>query len=235
MSYVRPSGLLTVPMRRATPTTAGGWRDLYARGSRGAPTGAAPPAPRIAADVRHRFYSLGNGATPGRIGPVSPRVTTAAPSALKAGEELRRLHALGNTTAVAPGAVGRPRAEVAQPSIAPWLKAATLAIGGVIVIGAIVDATRTKRQRHDALVRRIAVALDRKGWCVAADVRGFPKPPTVFGHRADVHAYHPDGRERLVEVEHQETLEKSHTLRQIAAFARYERLQRNREFLLETT
>jgi hypothetical protein len=119
-------------------------------------------------------------------------------------------------------------------TVEPW-KIALAAAAGVALAHVVHELTRTKRQKHDDQVRRIVAATERDGWLVAADIAGYPKPPSVFGHRADVHAWHPDGRERLVEVEHEDTLDSVHTRRQCAAFVRYEGLRRRREFLLATT
>jgi len=158
--------------------------------------------------------------------------------------DVRALYARGSATSQPPATRAEPSSRASMPStlgaplppatISPWKIG--LAIGaGVVLARLLGDLMQSKREKHDALVRRIATATEREGWYVTADVRGFPKPPTVFGHRSDVHAWHPDGSERIVEVEHEDTLDAAHTGRQVAAFTRYARCGRRREFLLATT
>lgn len=62
--------------------------------------------------------------------------------------------------------------------------------------------SRSKRSqsKHDARVRQLAERLDRQGYDVQADVRGFPQPDTIDGYRPDLVAKKP-GERKVIEVE----------------------------------
>jgi hypothetical protein len=78
------------------------------------------------------------------------------------------------------------------------------------------------RDRHDRKVAQIARAEERRGCTVAADIAGYPKPPVVYGRRADVHSVCATG-ERMIEVEHPWTVDTTHSRAQISAFQRWEK------------
>jgi len=61
---------------------------------------------------------------------------------------------------------------------------------------------RTKKTQtaHDALVRKLAQDLKKKGHDVQADISGYAKPPAFYGMRPDIVA-EKDGKRRIVEVE----------------------------------
>jgi len=60
--------------------------------------------------------------------------------------------------------------------------------------------SRKSQSKHDAKVRSVANSLNRKGYEVKADVKGFSKPKTVRGFRPDIDAK--SGKKRIiVEVE----------------------------------
>jgi len=57
-----------------------------------------------------------------------------------------------------------------------------------------------EQSAHDAAVRRWAESLERQGYEVVADVKGYSRPGTFFGLRPDLVAM--KGRERIIgEVE----------------------------------
>jgi hypothetical protein len=60
--------------------------------------------------------------------------------------------------------------------------------------------SRKSQSAHDAKVKRLAQELERKGFDVSADVKGYPRPETIRGYRPDVVGE--KGRERkIIEVE----------------------------------
>jgi hypothetical protein len=81
------------------------------------------------------------------------------------------------------------------------------------------DMSRSKsaQSRHDTEVRRIAESLQRRGYDVAADVPGFPRPETIRGYRPDVVASKGTER-RIVEVETPDSLDTARDLAQQKAF-----------------
>jgi hypothetical protein len=87
---------------------------------------------------------------------------------------------------------------------------------GALVL--IRELTQSKRQKHDRVVERTAEEMVRKGYAVAADVPGWPRPPLLNGRRVDVYAQR-DRRVELIEVEHVDTLDTSHTREQVADLA----------------
>lgn len=77
--------------------------------------------------------------------------------------------------------------------------------------------TKTSQTKHDAEVRRVAQTLEKKGYKVAADVRGFHQPDTIGGYRPDVVGT--KGRERkIVEVETTDSVGSARDQKQQKAF-----------------
>ena len=80
-------------------------------------------------------------------------------------------------------------------------------------------ARRTKRSqsKHDIEVKRIAKELEKKGYKVKADIRGYSKPETIGGYRPDVVAQ--KGKEKkIVEVETSESVKNARDIAQQQAF-----------------
>ncbi len=80
---------------------------------------------------------------------------------------------------------------------------------------------RSKRSqsKHDTEVRRTASGLERRGYDVKADVKGFSQPDTISGFRPDVVAT--KGRERkIVEVETPDSVGSARDQKQQQAFRR---------------
>jgi hypothetical protein len=61
---------------------------------------------------------------------------------------------------------------------------------------------RSKRSqsKHDSQVRSIARKLEKQGYNVKADIKGYPKPNTIGGYRPDVVATK-GGSRKIYEVE----------------------------------
>lgn len=76
---------------------------------------------------------------------------------------------------------------------------------------------KSTQSKHDAEVRLVARDLERKGFDVQADVRGFPKPKTLGGYRPDVIAKKGAER-RIVEVETPDSLNSTRDVEQQRAF-----------------
>jgi hypothetical protein len=73
------------------------------------------------------------------------------------------------------------------------------------------------QSQHDAEVKQTAKDLQDKGYKVAADVKGFPRPKTIGGVRPDVVAE--KGNERkIIEVETPESADSARDQRQQRAF-----------------
>ena len=143
-------------------------------------------------------------------------------------DELRRFVEAGNlaTDAWLAGGDGRfyRVAEVlsqAQPEGWPWwLK---LAAGAAAVFVGAKAWQHATTSPHDRRVRREAKRLERRGAFVTADHIGWRDgaPGIIGGHRPDVHAVWPDGREEVVEVETPASVDSTHTWHQDRAFRRY--------------
>ncbi len=78
---------------------------------------------------------------------------------------------------------------------------------------------RSKRSqsKHDTEVRRTASGLERRGYDVKADVKGFPQPGTIGGYRPDVVATK-GGERKIVEVETPDSVGSARDQKQQAAF-----------------
>lgn len=135
-------------------------------------------------------------------------------------------------------AVPRAAAMVAPPSagfLDELLKLAVPALllaGGALVVR---ELSLSQRERHDREVARVARSEVGKGRFVAADLPGWPRPPTVRGHRADVYSVDRRGNELMVEVEHESTIGKSHTLKQLRAFDAWAGTTQGRRVALHIT
>lgn len=121
---------------------------------------------------------------------------------------LNRYYQLGLAPAASP-----PLPPPSPPPISPW-KVGFWALLGVGAIWAIHEGSLTTRERHDREVKRAAKEKLREGFDVAADIAGWPKPPVTNGRRVDVFAMR--GRSvKMIEIEHEHTLDTSHTRAQI--------------------
>ncbi len=118
--------------------------------------------------------------------------------------------------------IGAPQPQVAtdQPQVPPWVVALSAGAGLVGLLCLAARRPLSTRERHDREVVRVAKRLRREGFEVAADVKGWPRPPTTNGRRADVVGYR-GGTMHMVEVEHAHTLDTTHTRRQVADLDRY--------------
>lgn len=67
--------------------------------------------------------------------------------------------------------------------------------------------SRKSQSKHDSKVRSIARGYKQKGWKVAADIPGFPRPKPIGKHKRvpDVVATRP-GTRHITEVETKETV-----------------------------
>lgn len=80
-------------------------------------------------------------------------------------------------------------------------------------------AKRPKRSqsKHDAEVRREANRLDKAGYDVKADLKGYPQPDTIGGFRPDVVGT--KGKQRkIIEVETPESVDSARDTKQQKAF-----------------
>jgi len=94
--------------------------------------------------------------------------------------------------------------------------------------------SRESQSKHDALVHQIAGRLEKEGYDVAADVRGFPQPKTLGGYRPDVIAT--KGRQRrIVEVETPESITTTRDRGQQQAFRLAARRSQNTTFQRKIT
>ena len=88
--------------------------------------------------------------------------------------------------------------------------------------------------RHDAEVRRTARGLERRGYAVEADVRGFPQPDTIGGYRPDVVAK--KGRERkIIEVETTDSVGSARDQKQQQAFRQAAKRSEDTKFIRKVT
>ncbi len=90
---------------------------------------------------------------------------------------------------------------------------------------------RSKRSqsKHNAEVRRIASQLQRKGYDVEADIRGYSQPGTLGGYRPDVVAS--KGSERkIVEVETPDSVNNARDVAQQKAFRQAANRSKNTTF-----
>lgn len=77
--------------------------------------------------------------------------------------------------------------------------------------------TKKSQSKHDAKVKKIADKLEKDGYKVQADVKGFPQPPTIKHVRPDVVAK--KRKERIiVEVETTESVDSARDKKQQEKF-----------------
>jgi len=85
--------------------------------------------------------------------------------------------------------------------------------------------TKIEQSKHDRVVRRLANELKDKGWCVRADVKGYPRPYTV-GYkkpkRPDIYA-RKGSKEIIIEVETDSSIGTKRTFIQDQKFKRWKR------------
>jgi len=78
--------------------------------------------------------------------------------------------------------------------------------------------SRKSQSKHDTEVREQAEKLQKQGFKVKADIKGFPKPETIGGLRPDVIATKP-GQKKIIEVETPDSLGEARAAKQRQAFA----------------
>ena len=83
-----------------------------------------------------------------------------------------------------------------------------------------------KRSLHDSVVRRLARSLKAKypKSKVYADVQGFPTPDKIGQHIPDIWVKHQNGRELIIEVETEDTINTAHAKSQARSFRGYANL-----------
>jgi len=91
----------------------------------------------------------------------------------------------------------------------------------------MVKRTPKQQSKHDARVKQIAAGYLSQRWKVQADVKGYPKPGTIFNKRPDVRAKK-GAQERIIEVETRDSLKKD--IAQRNAFKRFASLNKKRKF-----
>jgi len=94
--------------------------------------------------------------------------------------------------------------------------------------------TKKSQSKHDALVREIARELKKKGFDIAADVRGFPTPDTIGGSRPDVVARKGKAR-KIVEVETPDSVGSTRDAEQQRAFRAAAKRAKNTTFMRRVT
>ena len=121
----------------------------------------------------------------------------------------------------APGVPASPEPTEGRGSGTPtWLKVLGLGILGSAAVWAIYESSLTTRERHDRELVRTAKSELRKGAHVFADAKGWPKPPITNGRRADVISIK-GRRVKLIEIEHEHTLDTKHTREQVDDLAEF--------------
>jgi len=121
----------------------------------------------------------------------------------------------------APGVPASPVPTEGRGSGTPtWLKVIGLGILGGAAVWAIYESSLTTRERHDRELVRTANSELRKGARVFADAKGWPKPPITNGRRADVISIK-GRRVKLIEIEHEHTLDTKHTREQVGDLAEF--------------
>jgi len=89
--------------------------------------------------------------------------------------------------------------------------------------------SRKSQSRHDAKVRSIARKLERQGFDVKADIRGYVQPDTIRGFRPDVVGI--KGRQRKIhEVETQDSVDSARDKSQQRAFRQVADQSKNTTF-----
>jgi len=91
---------------------------------------------------------------------------------------------------------------------------------------------KPSQTKHDKTVRKVAGGYKSQGWNVHADVKGYPKPKTIFGNRPDVIAQ--KGKKlRIVEVETPSSYKSDRLQR--GSFKRFASLNNKRKFRIKLT
>jgi len=86
-----------------------------------------------------------------------------------------------------------------------------------------------EQSAHDAAVRRWAESLERQGYEVVADVKGYNRPGTYYGLRPDIVAM--NGRKRIIgEVETPKSVGELCDQAQRSAFKRMEDMSKHTFF-----
>ncbi len=97
-------------------------------------------------------------------------------------------------------------------------------------------AKRPKRSqsKHDAEVRRETNRLDKAGYDVKADLKGYKQPDTIGGFRPDVVGT--KGREReIIEVETKDSVDSARDRKQQQAFRKSANRSKNTTFKRKVT
>ena len=79
--------------------------------------------------------------------------------------------------------------------------------------------SKSSQSKHDQTVRKVAYNLNRKGYSVKADVRGFKQPSILGGYRPDVVARKGNQR-KIIEVETPDSVNSARDQKQRQAFRR---------------
>lgn len=91
---------------------------------------------------------------------------------------------------------------------------------------------RRSQTKHDAKVRSIARKLERQGFNVKADIRGYDKPDTIRGFRPDVIGE--KGRQRKIhEIETKDSVDCARDKSQQKAFRQAAKRSKNTTFKRE--
>lgn len=77
--------------------------------------------------------------------------------------------------------------------------------------------SKHNQSKHDEKVQRLAENLERQGFKVKADLKGYKQPETVGGVRPDIVASRP-GERRIYEVETKDSVDTSRDQKQQAEF-----------------
>jgi hypothetical protein len=78
---------------------------------------------------------------------------------------------------------------------------------------------QSSQRKHDVEVQKIARKLERKGFEVDADIRGYDQPKTIGGYRPDLIAKKGSQR-RIIEVETPDSVDSARDQAQQQAFRR---------------
>ncbi len=93
---------------------------------------------------------------------------------------------------------------------------------------------RKSQSKHDTKVRSIARKLERQGFDVKADIRGYEQPDTIRGFRPDVVGT--KGRQRKIhEVETHDSVASARDRKQQSAFRQAANKSKNSTFKRTTT
>lgn len=91
-----------------------------------------------------------------------------------------------------------------------------------------------EQSKHDSVVRKTAQGLEKAGWKVKADVKGYRKPDTIGGYRPDVTATK-GGERKIVEVETPTSVDSARDKGQQKAFRQAADRSRNTSFTRKLT